>query len=875
MRHIKAQLRGLFGRGQIVELRVPKGGTHGTIAGFFDNGNALAEAAESLSGRYPGVYFTLNPVHPDLFQRSPNRLTYNAGRDTLSTDDDITDRRWILVDADPVRPADVSATDAEKESAYDRAMAVRDALNARGFPEPVVADSGNGWHLLYRCELPNDAATRDLIRGFLTRLHEEFSTPEVTIDRKVSNAARICKLYGTMSCKGPATPDRPHRESEVIYMPDRLAIVTADMLTTMQPVLPAVAPAAPAPAPLGRSSGHKYAMAALDNASQRIAGAQPGTRNDTLNSEAYGIFQLVHGGELSQATAWAVMQQSGEQCGLTRSEVTSTLHSAFSAAADSPKKAPPMPDRSRPARPARPAPALDPETGEITEPVVTYTDPNPAKPVASVDVFAETIVPGLTRGMLPSVIEDYAFECSELIGVTPAMIAVPALVACAAALHDDVRIQPKRYERGWTESARLWCAIVGSPSVKKSPAIKRATKRMRKIDMELHDANAKKQADYATQMEIYKDAKKEAKKTGLYVQPPEVPVNVRMVVEDITVEALSEVLKDNSRGVLAIQDELSGWFGAMDAYSGGKTGGKDRAHWLEAYNGGGRVVDRVMRGTLKIPNWSVSIIGGIQPDSIRRIAANMTDDGLMQRFMVVIGGNTQEQDRPEVPDVTQAFSGLIDALYSIAGSETPVTLTPGAHEVRESLTQFAAQMAEHQSLPGGLRSHLGKWSGLFARLLLLFHSIESVGNSEHPTSRPVSKETAQRVNSLMRDFLLPHAYSYYTDVLGNSGDLEHVRWIAGYILSRNLSMVSNRDLMQAYRAWRGLDDWRKARVMALLEDYGWCMALVDPDAPKLHRRLAAQWVINPEVHTVFADRATKESARRAQVREILTGFTRP
>ena len=46
--------------------------------------------------------------------------------------------------------------------------------------------------------------------------------PTVKVDLKVHNAARITKLYGTMARKGHDTTDRPHRRSELVYVPDYL-----------------------------------------------------------------------------------------------------------------------------------------------------------------------------------------------------------------------------------------------------------------------------------------------------------------------------------------------------------------------------------------------------------------------------------------------------------------------------------------------------------------------------------------------------------------------------------------------------------------------------------------------------------------------------
>lgn len=630
----------------------------------------------------------------------------------------------------------------------------------------------------------------------------------------------------------------------------------------------AAKPQQTAPTVAHNASASRYCLAALESSVQRLRSATEGGRNDLLNAEAYGLAQLIHTGGISEATIRAALQDAAESCGLPPGEAKATISSGLRSGQQSPRH---LPQRDTPQAPPQPQqPTIDPETGEIIEPMAS-NDNIPAPLGEPLDIFAECPAPPLRRGMLPQSIEDYAFECGDLLGVSPGMVAIPALVACAAALHDNVQIKVKRHE-DWRESARLWCAVVGEPSVKKSPSMSRATKRLRKIDINLSDENSRRQADYADQMEQYKDAKKEAKKLGGgFVKAPEAPRIERMVVEDATIEALSEVLKDNPRGVLCVQDELSGWFGMMDAYTGNKGGSKDRAAWLQAYNGDGRVVDRVMRGSFKIPNWSVSMIGGIQPDAIRRIAQNMTDDGLMQRFMIVIGENAVEHDRPENREAYETFSALVDHLYAIQGGKDPVTMTEGAHRIREALNAYTAELSQYPALPGGLRSHLGKWSGLFARLLLIFHAIECAAENLHPNARQVTEATAARVDRLMRKFLLPHAMSYYTDVLGGSGDLEHGRWIAGHILSKGLAVITNRDITQAYKQWRGLDDWRRQRIMQMLEDMGW-LAPYTEEGAKPSRRGATQWAVASSVHKMFADKAKTESERRERLRSEIVAM---
>jgi hypothetical protein len=154
---------------------------------------------------------------------------------------------------------------------------------------------------------------------------------------------------------------------------------------------------------------------------------------------------------------------------------------------------------------------------------------------------------------------------------------------------------------------------------------------------------------------------------------------------------------------------------------------------------------------------------------------------------------------------------------------------------------------------------------LFARLLLTYHAIECADRQIHPAAAQVSGQTAQQVDRLMRRFLLPHALSYYTDVLGASSDLEHARWVAGHILSKGLAVITNRDITQAYKQWRGLDDWRRQRIMQMLEDMAW-LAPYTEEGAKPSRRGATQWAVASSVHRMFAEKAKSETTRRERLR---------
>jgi hypothetical protein len=211
-RKIADSLRSIFvGPGEVCELRVIRKDNTVT-SGFFDHGH-LDEMAQrglhlSLAAGTKGAYFTLNPLKPGVLTRGGPANQLRKARTGMSARAaDVARRRWLFVDGDPTRPSDCSATDAEKALARARVLLVRDYLTGLGWPLPVLADSGNGFHLLYLIDLPADDG--DLVKRVLRTLAKRFNDKDVEIDAKVHDAPRITKLYGSKACKGADTPERP------------------------------------------------------------------------------------------------------------------------------------------------------------------------------------------------------------------------------------------------------------------------------------------------------------------------------------------------------------------------------------------------------------------------------------------------------------------------------------------------------------------------------------------------------------------------------------------------------------------------------------------------------------------------------------------
>jgi hypothetical protein len=470
-------------------------------------------------------------------------------------------------------------------------------------------------------------------------------------------------------------------------------------------------------------------------------------------------------------------------------------------------------------------------------------------PVEPVDLWGKFDPPTLPRGVLPQVIEEFAFDRGMTIGCDMSGIAVGALAVCAGAIPDSIKLQPKRNDTEWQEAARIWVLVIGDPSTMKTPSILAATKPLRRIDNEMA-------REYQDALDAWARLSKDEQKNV-----PK-PKRLRAMIFDTTIEATQEILRDSPAGVLLEDDELSGWFDAMYKYTGPRGAQKDRSFWLQAYNGGPKNVDRVGRGSVHIPNLSVSIIGGSQPGPIRKLADSGEDDGLLQRFLPImlrpaIGG------RDEPPG--QAVSDYDRLIRNLRELEPPVggvlVFDDGALKIRAELEKKHLDLMQLEGLNRKLTSHFGKYNGIFARLCVIFHCVEHAGGQ---LPARITEATARRVAGLLHGFLLKHAVAFYVDVLGLSNDHDRLANVADYILAHKLERITNRDVARGDRSMRGLARRETEAIFEQLEALGWVTRTPGPRASD-----PPHWIVNPVVHQRFAERAKDAAKRRKQDGEMI------
>jgi hypothetical protein len=412
-------------------------------------------------------------------------------------------------------------------------------------------------------------------------------------------------------------------------------------------------------------------------------------------------------------------------------------------------------------------------------------------------------------------------------------------------------IYPKRKD-DWLVVPNLWCAVVGRPSIMKSPALAEVMKPLARLVAEAYEEHREARLAYETDVMVaeatkaaLKDELKKAAKSGDRSQVeeiarrsqdtevPEEPVLRRYKTEDATVEKISEILLENPRGILVHRDELSGWLRNLDKQ--GREG--DRSFYLEAWNGTGSFdVDRISRGSLHVPALCLSILGSIQPGPLSTYVYQATqgekgDDGLLQRFQLLVwpdpSPSWRNVDRwPDTEAKNRAYEIFkrLDSLdpedFGTGGHDEEgipaVRFTDEAQEVFDRWRDELEDRLRTAELPPALESHLAKYRSLMPSLALIFHLIEYVDGAGEGGA--VGLRCALQAAAWC-EYLESHARRLYASA--ENPAMEGARALLGRIRKGDVSDGdSSRSIYR--RHWAKLSTPEEANgACGVLEEFGW------------------------------------------------------
>jgi hypothetical protein len=442
---------------------------------------------------------------------------------------------------------------------------------------------------------------------------------------------------------------------------------------------------------------------------------------------------------------------------------------------------------------------------------------------------------------LPERLRAFASSRAVAIGCDPAAVAMAAFSALSAALHGGWRLRLKQHDP-WSVPPALWVVLVGASSAKKSPAIKSAWHRLE----EVQGKRLRQWSQALAEWEAVPKDMREAKPAS----PP------RYVTHDATMESMQCILAMQDRGCGVLRDELAGFIGSMDKYASGRGGASDRAFWLQAFDGGHFVADRVGRGTVAIDNLLVSLCGGIQPDRLASFG-DLADDGLWQRFIPVILAPPVMGQDVEAGEAEEKYDRLIDDLCGMA--PRTIRLSVNARPVRQEAERRLFDLERSEMLGAKFSSFVGKLSGIWGRLALILQLCEG-----DELEGEVGRVAAEQASRLVFDYIMPSAARVYAAMGGSSSKGDSTTDAAGYVLTKRLPRLLASDLTRNVRTYRGLALGDVQAALSPLVAGGWL-------APEKPHGGNNSWTVNPAVHDLFAERAGREAQRREAARETLQG----
>ncbi|WP_022851529.1 YfjI family protein [Limisalsivibrio acetivorans] len=358
----------------------------------------------------------------------------------------------------------------------------------------------------------------------------------------------------------------------------------------------------------------------------------------------------------------------------------------------------------------------------------------------------------LTSGMLPKAYRDFIVDVSYRLQVPLEYIAVPLITLTGSLIGRELKVIPKRKDTSWKVVPNLWGIVVGDPSTKKSPALTAALNRpIRYLENEISKHYSEKyenERDAINTVIKGLEVKKckattiqEARNITMEIRKHKenlssIPSKRQLKINDVTAEALMELLSENPQGLLYYRDEISALLDSLNK----KGYEQKKTILLESWNGDSPYHDhRIGRKSIKVEHACLSIVGGIQPEVlIQHISESLRkkgNDGFIQRFQLMVYPDTAERKYTDESNNDKAqetvysilnkltfldYRSIFDSLESKSGNDNIIRFNSEAQKVFEDWDkELIARTVEMDSCMLG--QHISKYESLLPSLALIFH----------------------------------------------------------------------------------------------------------------------------------------------------------
>ena len=362
--------------------------------------------------------------------------------------------------------------------------------------------------------------------------------------------------------------------------------------------------------------------------------------------------------------------------------------------------------------------------------------------------------------------------CMQEIGTAkqvPIEICIAAMLAYLATLVG--RSCGLKIKDNWTEHGNLYIALVARSGVGKTPATNYIFKPITNLERMYYHQYEEELRRYQIEYEDWDSTKKDKKlQRDQSICKPDHPIRKEIIADDFTIEALTNSLIYNPKGIAIIKDEISGLFYNLDKYSQKQGGTITRL--IEAYDSRDWKTNRVNSSRNSyVSDATLSIFGTIQPGILKNIFKQTEiESGFTSRFAFINAypnGPSLWSDKCESKEVNDILEHIGDKISLLQPDPNPTEIQC-TEEAKNAFIEFNNEIST-QSWMGSADNEdsvLQKMKARCLRICLLMHiSTQILENKDITTN--VSLETMNNAITLTH-WLIQHTKITWSMLKDNS-----------------------------------------------------------------------------------------------------------